>query len=370
MKALLLALAALLAASRADAYPQFQLSKDQTCMSCHVSPAGGGLLNENGTVLAETISQFGSDPSFMYGAVSLPSWLSVGGDFRGAAGYVRTPQSYLLGIPMQADLYASAVYESFRVYLTGGYQPSYFTAGGDEKLAPPWSREHYVMYSQQADSNQGLFVRAGRFMPVFGLRFAEHDDYTREYGGVPLYGETYGLAVEYIDPQWEAHLTGFVKDPLVDSVDPSNGAAAYAEYRVGANASVGAEGMVQVSDVDKRFRGGLTGKYFLTGPQVLLEAEAQFVAQQIDAGGAPNQIVSYLLASWFATNSILVDVGAGFYDENVRIQGLSRECADLNLHWFTSSHFEAVLNARYEAIADGTGGPSGGYLLLMGHYRL
>ena len=36
-------------AGTAAAYPQFQLSRDQTCTGCHLSPAGGGLLNENGT---------------------------------------------------------------------------------------------------------------------------------------------------------------------------------------------------------------------------------------------------------------------------------------------------------------------------------
>jgi hypothetical protein len=41
----------------------------------------------------------------------------------------------------------------------------------------------------------GLFVRAGRFMPVFGLRFAEHPMYTRRFGGTPLYGDTYGAAI-------------------------------------------------------------------------------------------------------------------------------------------------------------------------------
>ena len=32
----------------AHAYPQFQMSRDQTCTGCHLSPSGGGLLNENG----------------------------------------------------------------------------------------------------------------------------------------------------------------------------------------------------------------------------------------------------------------------------------------------------------------------------------
>ncbi|HTR53525.1 MAG TPA: hypothetical protein VMJ10_22685 [Kofleriaceae bacterium] len=370
MKHVVIALAVVVAARTAAAYPQFQLSKDQTCMSCHISPSGGGLLNENGQTVAETISTYGTDPAFMYNKVPTPDWLQLGGDLRGAWGYVRTPQNYLLGIPMQADLYASAVWKNFRIYLTGGYQPTYYDVDGNQKFAPPWSREHYVLYSQDPGTNEGLFVRAGRFMPVFGLRFAEHDVFTREYGGTPLYGETYGVAIEYIEPKWEAHVTGFVKDPIVYSIDPSNGAAAYAEYRLTSAASVGAEGMLQVTDSDKRLRGGVTGKYYLTGPQVLLEGEIQFVNQQIDGGGAPNQLVSDALATWFAHDGVQIDAGLGFYDENIRIQGLGREYADLDVHWYTTSHFEAILYSRFETIAFGAGALSSGYVLLMGHYRL
>jgi hypothetical protein len=51
----------------AHAYPQFQLSRDQTCTGCHLSPAGGGLLNENGLNAAEAISQWGTPAGFRAG---------------------------------------------------------------------------------------------------------------------------------------------------------------------------------------------------------------------------------------------------------------------------------------------------------------
>lgn len=90
------------------AYPQFQLSRDQTCSSCHLSPAGGGLLSENGSVFAENSSQYGQNGAFFYDKFKLPSWLTLGGDVRSAYGYVRTPQQYLVGFPMQLDVYGSA----------------------------------------------------------------------------------------------------------------------------------------------------------------------------------------------------------------------------------------------------------------------
>src|SRR5438045_7945779 len=93
---------------RAHAYPQFQMSRDQTCTSCHLAPSGGGLLNENGLNLAESYSQWGTKPEFLNGAVTPPEWLTLGGDFRGMGGYFRSPQQSLVLIPMQGDVYARA----------------------------------------------------------------------------------------------------------------------------------------------------------------------------------------------------------------------------------------------------------------------
>ena len=42
---ILAVLAVVATAGVAHAYPQYQLSREQTCASCHVSPVGGGLLD-------------------------------------------------------------------------------------------------------------------------------------------------------------------------------------------------------------------------------------------------------------------------------------------------------------------------------------
>jgi hypothetical protein len=357
------------ASGRAWAYPQYQLSRDATCSACHVSPAGGGMLTENGMMIADSMSQWGTAPEFINGKVPLPKWLALGGDGRAVWGYLQTPQRYLLGFPMQIDLYANVAIAPahLTVHVTAGYRPPEYR---NEAATRVWSREHYVMWQQDAGANEGLFVRAGRFMPVFGLRFAEHPIYTRRYGGTQLYGETYGVAVEYVKEKYEGHVTGFIRDPLIDPVEHANGAAGYGEYRVTKQLSIGGEGMISVTPDDKKFRGGVTAKLFLPKPDLLLQTELQFVNQRIRGGGAPNQIVGYLMGSKFIGNALMLDLGLGHYDENIRIKGLDRDCVDVNMHWFVTSHFEASLNARVEFIGLGSGGPTGAFAFLQGHYRL
>ncbi|MDB4953951.1 MAG: hypothetical protein JWO36_1520 [Myxococcales bacterium] len=374
----LVAVLVALASGDASAYPQFQLSRDQTCTGCHISPAGGGLLTENGMAVAEATSQYGTSPEFMYGALKPNDAFAFGGDFRGMGGYLQTPQQYLLAFPMQADLYGNAHYKAFSLHVTLGYRPKAYA--NDPNPSPfsrlsntLWSREHYAMWQSDEGSPTGLFVRVGRFMPVFGLRLAEHPVYTRRFGGTPLYGETYGVAVEYVHEKYEGHVTGFIKDPLIDPVQHADGAAAYGEYRVTSTASVGAEAMVEVSTDDKKFRGGVTGKYFMTKLDLLFQGELQVVDQRVNGpsgGGAPVQLVGYAMASKFFSKALLLDLGFGHYDENIRIKDLDRDCIDLNLHWFTTSHFEAILNGRAEFLALGKGGPTGAYVFLQAHYRL
>lgn len=361
-----IAIAIGLASGRAEAYPQFELSKDQTCKGCHLSPAGGGVLSENGMTIAEAVSKWGTKPEFMYGAVKLPDWLAVGGDLRYAYGYLQAPQRYLLGFPMQADVYGVASHKNFSVHLTVGGRPA---EKGNEAATRVWSREHYVMYQTDPGGTEGLYARAGRFMPVFGLRLAEHPTYTRRYGGSPLYADTYAAGVSYIKQDYEVHVTGFIKDPLIDPVQLANGGAAYGELVLAPTTRVGAGGMVAISDFEQKYRGALTAKHYLAKPDVLLQAELQLVNPKVDGYGY-RQIVGYLMGTWFPTQGLMVDLGLGHYDENLRIEKLDRDCVDLNVHFFATSHFEATLISRFELIGFGAGGPSGAYAMLMGHYRL
>jgi hypothetical protein len=352
----------------AQAYPQYQMSRDQTCTACHISPAGGGLLKENGLAVAESTSQWGTAPEFFYNKIPTPSWLTLGGDLRGAMGYVQTPEKLLAGFPMQIEAYGNAALGSgFSLYVDLGARSSEY---GKESTTHAWSREHYLMWQQKPGETTGLFVRAGRFMPVFGLRIAEHPVYVRKWGGTPLYAETYGAAVEYIAPKFELHATGFIKDPVIDTPEHSDGGALLGEYRVTERFSVGAEVMYTKSDDDTKIRSGALAKLYLPSAETLLMFEGQFLYQKIDPVGAPNQIIGYLAASKFIGSAYMVDIGLNYFNENIRITELDREAADLNIHWFATSHIELIFTGRYETLAFGSGGPSAGYALGQLHYRL
>jgi hypothetical protein len=363
--AIFTAIALVLATARGFAFPQFSLGRDQaTCTGCHISPAGGGLLNENGRSMIETFSTYGGNPDPAHGRLDGPDWLLVGADLRAGAGLIYDEKASPNAFPMQAEAAAWAHHGAFSLYGTFG------VVEGHDLLSFFQLREHWFMWQQHPDTPDGLFVRVGRFMPVYGLRFAEHNDVTRIYGQTPLDGETYGAAVEYVDEAWEAHATAFVHDPLQYSAETGDGGALYAEARFAKAFSVGVEGRYAHSEVDARTAGGATAKYWLDAANLLFQLEGQAIHQTFAAGGSRDQIVSYLMASWFVHPGWMIDFGLSQYDQDTHVPKLDIEAFDANLHWFATSHWELLLTNRIQTTAFTSGGGSSGYALLQVHYRL
>lgn len=351
----------------AEAYPQFQLARDQTCTGCHVSPDGGGLLNENGRSVAETISWKGTNPDFMYGKVPTPDWLLLGGDLRGAAGFVYPGVASAAAYPMQVDVSGHAESHGFSANAIVGFR-SY-----NEEATPLhviWPREHFVMWQQKPGENEGLYIRAGHFMPTYGLRLAEHVVYTQRFGGKPLFHEAYGLSVSYVRAAYEVHATGFVHDPYGEPAEKGDGAAVYGELRVTEHAAVGIQGKLSsATDVSAKF-GGVTAKLYIPSVDTLLLGEAEVIQRDFDVDiDRVRQIAAYIMATHTLPLGLQLDVGVGHFTQDTRVKGLYRDCIDANLHWYTTSHIELLLTTRLELL-DGASGPNGGYALAQLHYRL
>jgi hypothetical protein len=269
------------------------------------------------------------------------------------------------GCEVQAEVYVSAGARGFTFNATGGLRRP---QSGGSAAHVLWSREHYLMWQQNPGATDGLYVRAGRLMPVYGLRLAEHIAYTQRFGGFPLYGEAYGAALAYVSQRFEAHVTGFVHDPIASAVEHGDGGAAYVETRITKHAALGAEVKYASDDDLRRTYAGVTGKVYIEGADLLLQAEAELVHQEVVSTSRKlDQIVGYLLATRPLAHAWLLDVGVGHYTQDTGVEGNYRDSVDANVHWFVSSHFEALLTTRLELLGSG---PTGGYALAQVHYRL
>ncbi len=157
----------------AHAFPEMVRHGYANCLTCHFSPSGGGLLKDYGkTQASELLSTLSGCE------VSPDGHLSFGGQFRNLqllsqdAGKTR-----LQYIVMQADAEAAAKATIGTTVIT-----AVGTAGLDRGRF--LSRRHYAMAQWGPYS-----VRAGRFLPFFGLGLPDHFLSIRDGIGLGLGGE-------------------------------------------------------------------------------------------------------------------------------------------------------------------------------------
>lgn len=190
-----LGLAAL--AVSASAEPIF-LSRQYThCTNCHYSPTGGGLLTPYGRSLSrEELSSFGGsgaskpegrEHEFLFGVLGNTGPLSLGIDLRPSRlrfdfGDVTSNRNLL----MNAEVTAALRQGPWTFYGQLGRQPR----GDDARIA---SFEHWVGYQ----SERGPGARAGRFVPAYGVRLADHTSFTRALLELDNDDQVYALELSY-----------------------------------------------------------------------------------------------------------------------------------------------------------------------------
>lgn len=351
---LIAALAVLVCAgSVAHAYPQFQLSTGaDRCASCHISPAGGGLINDYGRDEAGSTISRGGDGRFLHGLWIPPDWLLLGVDLRGVAGVkARDREREVLAFPMQTDLYVRAGSSQFSFNLTAGLR------GGARDPQPPLverlvSREHYVMY--QRDS--GSYVRVGRFFPIFGIRTQDHTAYVRRYLGFHTLEEPYGAAAGWMGTSAEAHVSAFVPQPneFLGSGLRERGVAVYYERRLmDDNAAVAAQARLGVADATHRVTAGVVGKRWLPAAEVMMLAEVDLVRQAFaDAVGPTRyQLAAYAGASKFVAKGWMVGSAVQRWHPDLRLHN-ARDAVEVNVQYFPRAHVELHLLTRLTGSGD------------------
>jgi hypothetical protein len=363
------------AARPAQAYPQWQFSSGTSrCSQCHFSPSGGGLISDYGrTAAGDELSSYSGEGGFLHGAVELPSWLALGGDFRGvllrhdAGGPYRTLQKIF---PMQADVYARFLLgDGISLSVTGGIRGQArkdLGPYGDDNAIPAngstvESREHYIMWRPSA---QGPYLRAGRFFAPYGLRMAEHPTYIRRDVGNNLLQETYGLSGGVLSKDWEVHLTAFVPDFLREFGGREKGAAALYENRFD-DYALGLQARVGVGDDATRYGGGAYGKAWIPAIKTLFMAEGDIFHWNIGSGS--NQLIGYAGPTIFPFKGVWLAAYGEVNQSSIAVKTSATTAVNGQINWFPYPHFELMVLGRIQS-PNGQGDTK--TLLLQLHYYL
>ncbi len=187
-------------AAPASAEPTFLSKQYPRCTACHYSASGGGLLTPYGRSLSrEEISTFGrrgpsaaagaavrGEEGFLFGALPSDSPLQLGLDARPshlaieAGGRALPDRNFLMNLEVQAAWRQ----DRWTVYGTAGRAPD---RGSGEFV----SYEHWVAWQ----ATERVTVRGGRFLPAYGVRFADHTSFTRAWRNLAEDDQIYGVEV-------------------------------------------------------------------------------------------------------------------------------------------------------------------------------
>jgi len=191
--------AALSLPGRANAEPMFLSRQYARCTTCHFSPTGGGLLTPYGRSLSQQeLSTTGRSPAghesqtgedaFLWGILKQRTGpVSLGIDVRPSHLHVDTAGlGFSRDFLMTADFLAAYQAHGWTLYGELGRQPR--TSGTKYD-----SYEYWVAHQ----SENGVGVRAGRFLPAYGVRLADHTAFTRLPLGLDIYDQVYGLELSY-----------------------------------------------------------------------------------------------------------------------------------------------------------------------------
>jgi len=213
-KGVLFLIAGLLFSLHARAFPEMIRHGYVNCTSCHVSPSGGGILTEYGRNLSrDTLSTWGTEneAKFLYGAVSTPEWLNLGGDIRAIQSYLENQTvKEARTISMQNDLEAAV--KIANVFFVGTY-------GWDDIKQKNLSRRHYILVPLTDQVN----FRAGRFLSNYGLNIPDHVMFIRRPLGWDQGSETYNVELSWIGENANASLTGVLGRPDDTKLDREYG---------------------------------------------------------------------------------------------------------------------------------------------------
>jgi len=364
----LAALGLVAVAAAVTAEPIFLSRQYSRCTNCHYSPTGGGLLTPYGRSLSrEELSTFGRSPGpkpqgreheFLFGALGGATGpLSLGIDMRPSRlrfdlGELTTTRNLL----MNADVTAALRHGGFTFYGQVGRQPR----GDDPRVA---SFEHWVGY----ESERGLGARAGRFLPAYGVRLADHTTFTRTPLGLDNEDQVYALELSYrsdrhlvqlsvgpgladdvgdaerralmatgrfqldLTPRTVLVASGLFKD--ASALDPSSGATGLALGLAPASR------LTLWTEADVRFRGGSSGEhaYAVVGEaafEVYRGVWLRFTPQLLTAfGDTPAGVVRLSLGvNWLVRSHW--NVVFSYYDDRDRLSDDKTKTLLAQLHLY------------------------------------
>ncbi len=367
-----------LSSQLASAYPEFVKSGYFACNSCHVSPGGGGVLNDYGRAFAaeklSTWSYEGED-RLLHGAIpELPNQLIIGGNFRQIQTYVDSKRAETgRWIPMQRDLDACVKLGDSTTCATLGVT-RYAEETSDHKMKFGL-RKAMTKY----DLGENFSVRVGRFFERYGLMIADHTRAIRRGLGFEQGRETDQVEVNYVSEKLDlslardfGHAVKMGGETEQEKASFKKGWVASAATFLGEKTRVGTS--YRFSDLDDS-TSQAAGVFVATGlgQSSFLLAEVDQVRTELDKDipgieKISRKAVSYTKLGTELTRGVVPYIQHEISVADIRDGKTRQDTYGAGLQLFPRPHFEVDAFYGHVLIRQDMSYASAGYLIL--HYYL
>lgn len=384
-----LAFALLVATSHAaSAYPWMIRDAYSTCQSCHVDPAGSGILNQYGRSLGEIrlatpwtekSGEATSAGNFLFGAFDVPAPVLLGGQVR----YMYLTQKVTdvdarnEGIWMQLDFAAAVQTERFVASATLGYAPegaldATLTRGESQNLA---SREHWLGVYVRPST---LLLRAGRMNLPFGIRSIEHTMWTRALTHTSINDDQqHGIAFSFEYPEVRGEIMAILGNYQIRPDEyRERGYSGYVEVALDPRLAVGASSLLTHRELDPRYLNktfrqahGVMARWATPYEPLVLLTEWDYALESPRWGQWRQGVVGYLQADYEPTQGFHLFL-TGEMNNFGRESTPFAYGAWLSPAWFFATHADVRIDGIYQSMPAGPERVDVFALLLQTHLYL
>ncbi|MBL7670074.1 MAG: hypothetical protein JNM39_06280 [Bdellovibrionaceae bacterium] len=310
-----------------------------SCLACHVSPSGGGLLNDYGRSLSNELMstwtwEGSEDP--LFGAIKNTENLKFGGDARAIQTYFENSQlrqGKLFGMQRNVELGLNV--GQFWFVGTAGTQGGPEGTPNDGQFL---SERHYVLWSMSDE----IKLRAGKFRLQFGINDPTHTRLTKAPLGFGSNSESYILEFSKFSEADEFFVSadfGRVDLPP-NRVAEKSVSLGYSKY-ISENAKVTGNLLAGESDSRTRYLIGMNGvlapikKTFL-----IFELDGQQSSIKGSSQSAKNLVASSVIFGIEASKGVL-PYGVGEYlHSDLNDDSTEQSALGAGLKWFPIPHIE------------------------------
>lgn len=237
----------ILVSAAAQAFPDLIRHGYTNCTACHISPSGAGVLNPYGRSLSKEIlstRSYEKEELPLHGLIDtkkVEEWLAIGGDFR-AVQVHQENEMVKRGsfIKMQAGVEVALFQPQWALV-------SFIGEWVNKDEWQPYSSRYYGYYTPI----EGLYFKAGRFLPNFGIQLPDHIFSTR---GPLLMG--YGMERDTAEISWlgeEWNFSGsYYKSPQKISTNNQTGFVGQILKAFGDDKKAGVQYLSEKDDLQER----------------------------------------------------------------------------------------------------------------------